>query len=165
MTLMKASNTHSIDHAELSAQQRAACRAALFTVHSPRRLNLQAGTRNYELTQLLKAHNAATAAVVTAYNPAGQKLPATKNRARHAALSAAIKKLKLAALPAERRSDGKEDPSDEAFLVLNISGAQAEALLTEFDQQALLWCNQSGAPELMVHPLMRQRGWRQASAG
>lgn len=153
---MKALTIPFIDYAELSAQQRAVCRATMFTVHAPRRLRLQAGIRNSDLTQLLKTHNALTAVVVTAYNPAGQKLPATKNKARHAALATAIKRLKLATLPAER--EGTDDASDEAYLVFNISGAQAEGLLTEFDQHALLWCNQSSAPELMLHPLMRMQG-------
>ena len=153
---MKSPTTPFIDNAELSAQQRALCRATMFTVYAPRRLRLQAGIRNSDLSQLLKTHNALTAVIVTASNPAGQKLPLAKNKARHAALAAAIKKLKLATLPAER--EGITDASDEAYLVLNISGAQAEALLTEFDQHALLWCNQSSAPELMLHPMMRLQG-------
>lgn len=155
---MKASTNPFIEHAVLSAQQRALCRATTFTIHAPRRLRLQAGIRNSDLSQLLKTHNALTAVVVTAYNPAGQKLPPMKNKARHAALTTAIRKLKLATLPAER--EGENDVSDEAYLVLNISGSQAEALLTEFDQHALLWCSQSSAPELMLHPQTRQRGNR-----
>ena len=153
---MKALINPFTDSTELSAQQRAMCRTTMFTVHAPRRLRLQAGIRNSELTHLLKTHNALTAVVVTAYNPAGQKLPGTKNKARHVALAATIKRLKLATLPAER--EGSNDASDEAYLVFNISGAQAEGLLTEFDQHALLWCNQSSAPELMLHPLMRLQG-------
>lgn len=94
---------------------------------------------------------------MTACNPFGKKLSAAQNKTRHAALAAAIKKLKLAFLPAERRTQDNADAFDAAYLVLNITGAQAEALLMEFDQHALLWCNQSGPPELMLHPLVRQR--------
>jgi hypothetical protein len=154
---MTSTNTF-IDHAELSSTQRASCRATSFTVRSPRLLKLQAGVRNADLAQLLKTHNALTAAVVTACNPASRKLPATQNKTRHAALAAAIKKLKLSSLPAERRTQDNGETFDAAYLVLNISGAQAEALLTEFDQHALLWCNQSSPPELMLHPMVRRRG-------
>lgn len=155
---MKPSPNPSIEGVALSARQRDAYRVMFYTVHLPRRLKLQAGIRSAELTQLLKTHGAATAAIVTACNPAGHPLPANKNKARQAALATAIKQLKLKALPAERKADGNADAFDEAYLILNISGAQAESLLTEFDQHALLWCNQSGPPELMLHPLVRQQG-------
>jgi hypothetical protein len=123
---MKSSPTRLIDGAALSAQERAAYRGTPFTVRLPRRLKLQAGIRNYELAQLLRSQGAATAAVITACNPAGCSLPATKNKARHAALAAAIKQLKLKCLPAERQSENSDDTGDEAFLILDISGAQAE---------------------------------------
>jgi hypothetical protein len=155
--LMTSSTNALIRRAQLSAAQRASCRAMSFTIRSSRLLKVQAGLRNPELARLLKMHNASTAAVVTACNPLGRKAPATQNKTCDAALAAAIKKLKLAALPAQRRASDNGDASDPAYLVLNISGAQAEALLIQFDQHALLWCNQSGAPELMLHPLVRQR--------
>lgn len=155
---MKSSSHLLTEGTTLSAQQRAAYRVMFYTVHMPRRLKLQAGIRNSELTQLLKTHGAMTAAIMTACNPAGSLLPNSKNKARHAALATAIKQLKLKVLPAERKAEGSTDAADDAYLILNISGAQAEALLTEFDQHALLWCNQSSPPELMLHPLVRQRG-------
>jgi len=155
---MKSLPHYLIDGTTLSAQQRNGFRGTTYTVHLPRRLKLQAGIRNSELAQLLRTQGAATAAVITACNPAGSPLPATKNKARHAALATAIKQLKLRCLPAERQAGNDGDASDEAFFILNISGAQAEALLMEFDQHALLWCNQFGPPELMLHPLVRQRG-------
>lgn len=155
---MKSLSHYLIDGATLSAQQRNAFRVTSYTVRLPRRLKLQAGIRNSELAQLLRTQGAATAAVITSCNPAGCPLPATKNKARHAALATAIKELKLKSLPAECQAGDNDDDSDEAFLILNISGAQAEALLMEFDQYTLLWCNQSSPPELMLHPLVRQRG-------
>lgn len=158
MTSMKSSSNLQIEGATLSVQQRAAYRVMFYTVNLPRRLKLQAGIRNSELTQLLKNHGAATAAIITACNPAGFALPSSKNKARHAALGTAIKQLKLKALPAERKAESNAEDADDAYLVLDISGAQAEALLTEFDQHALLWCNQSSPPELMLHPSVRQRG-------
>jgi hypothetical protein len=154
---MKSSNSAMIDSFELSAAQRALCRAIPFTVRSSRLLKLQAGVRSPELVQLLKTHHSLTAAVVTASNPLGRKMSAAQNKARHTALAAAIKKLKLASLPAERKDQDDADIAEAAYFVLNISGAQAEALLTEFDQHMLLWCNQSGPPELMLHPLARKR--------
>jgi hypothetical protein len=155
---MKSLTNYLIDGATLSAPQRKAFRGTSYTVHLPRRLKLQAGIRNPELAQLLRTQGAATAAVITACNPAGCPLPPTKNKTRHAALATAIKELKLKSLPAERQATNEDDASDEAFLILNISGAQAESLLMKFDQYTLLWCNQSSPPELMLHPLVRQRG-------
>jgi hypothetical protein len=58
---------------------------------------------------------------------------------------------------AVRRASDNGEASDPACLVLNISGAPAEALLIQFEQHALLLCNQYSAPELMLHPLVRQR--------
>ncbi|MEC4720782.1 DUF3293 domain-containing protein [Noviherbaspirillum sp. CPCC 100848] len=159
-TSMKSSPNLPIEGATLSARQRAAYRVMFYSINLPRRLKLQAGIRNSELAQLLKTHGAATAAIVSACNPAGCLLPASKNKARHAALATAIKQLKLKALPAERKAESSADTAEDAYLVLDISGAQAESLLTEFDQHALLWCNQSGPPELMLHPLVRQKGPR-----
>jgi hypothetical protein len=144
--------------AELSAAQCASFRVTSYTVSTPRLLRLQAGVRNSDLIQLLRAHNALTAAVVTAYNPFGRKVAITQNKTRHAKLAATIKKLKLACLPAERKPQDNGTDAEAGYLIFNITGAQAEALLIEFDQQALLWCNQSGAPELMLHPLVRRRG-------
>jgi hypothetical protein len=156
--LMTSSVSAFISRAQLSAAQRESCRATSFTIRSSRLLRVQAGLRNPELARLLKMHNASTAALVAAYNPSGRVAAAKHNKTCDAALAAAIKTLKLTALPAQRHALGNGDASDPAYFVLNISGAQAEELLIQFDQHALLWCNQSGEPpELMLHPLVRQR--------
>ncbi|TFV98581.1 DUF3293 domain-containing protein [Oxalobacteraceae bacterium OM1] len=151
------------DRAELDAQ-RAACRTVSFTVRAPRLLRLQPGVRSPELVHLLKARSAPTAVLVCAAQAPGSRPSAARNKSLHKALAAAIQQLRLESFPAERHATQDEDASDPAYLVFGISGAQAEALLVEFGQDALLWCNQAGPPELMLHPSLRRSG-RDFAAG
>lgn len=142
------------DRAGLSAQ-RAVCRTLAYAVRAPRLLKLKPGVRCPELVHLLKAHNTTTAVIISTVNPSGVAATARGAKARQKALTAAIQRLRLECVPAEQLPMSEEDVPSPAYLVFDINGAQAEALLVEFDQHALLWCNQAGPPELMLHPALR----------
>ncbi|HJV84528.1 MAG TPA: DUF3293 domain-containing protein [Noviherbaspirillum sp.] len=108
--------------------------------------------------RLLKARNAMTAAIISATNLSGVAVTIRAAKARQKVFVAAIQRLQLECIPAQQLQMPDKETCSPAYLVFGISGAQAEALLVEFGQQALLWCNQVGPPELMLHPALRRCG-------
>lgn len=155
-TIVKPPSSLLADRAELPAR-RAVWRALSFAVRAPRLLRLKPGVRSPELVHLLKAHNTTTAVIIGTTDPSAP-VAARGAKARQKALATAIQQLRLECIPAEQAFMSDEEAAFPAYLVFGISGAQAEALLVEFGQMALLWCNQVGPPELMLHPALRQCG-------
>ena len=144
--------------APLSPAQRAACRSATYLVGTSRPFRLQAGQRSAELATLLRQSGSATGAMFIAANPFGRKPSAKELKALMAGMHTAVKALGLSTTPAQRDSGKSEVPGDAGLLVAGASCAQAEALMVQFGQPALLWCSATGTVELMLHPNTRLQG-------
>lgn len=139
----------------LSLAQRAAHRAARYVARVPRTLPLHVYTHSTDLAQLLRKRAVNHAALLTAHNPRGKRASVAANAKAHAALGARLESLGYATLPGHRDAlDG--GPAEEGYLVLNLSAGPLEELMTQFDQEAALWCPLTGDPVLMLHPQARR---------
>lgn len=115
-------------------------------------LVLRIGVPDPDLDRLLDAHRARTASYVTAANPRGEARPRAENDAAMAALRAS---LGLPWLAGEGRDPEGRWSAEPSLLVLAISRADAEALGRRLEQNAIVFVERGGAPELVLLRRMR----------
>ena len=128
----------------------AAYQQAEYVVHG--RCTLRIGRRSPALDALLDEHGAASAAFVTAANPRSEKRSEAENRAALAALEASL------AWPfyrGEGRDPDGEWPAEPSLLVVGIARGEAEALGRALDQNAIVFAERGGAPELVLLAKLR----------
>jgi putative PIN family toxin of toxin-antitoxin system len=113
---------------------------------------LRIGERNPELQALLEAQAAATAAFVTAANPRGEPRSHAANEDAMAELQAML------AWPfysGEGRDPEGRWPAEPSLLIVGIPRGEAEALGRRFGQNAIVFVEKAGAPELVLLRKMR----------
>ena len=110
---------------------------------------LSVGTYSKALSELLEHHGVRTAALVTACNPGSRQVDAVANQAAQAALLSAAARLGHATLPGVAVDPDGDWPDEESVLVLGIDAAAATVLARRFGQNALVWINSTGVPELV----------------
>lgn len=113
---------------------------------------LRIGVRDPGLDRLLEAHGARTAAFVTAANPRGEVRPPAENEAAMRALRTS---LALRSLPGEGRDPQGRWAPEPSLLVLGIARQEAEALGRRLEQNAIVFVERGGAPELVLLRRMR----------
>ncbi|MDR5783277.1 nitrile hydratase accessory protein [Caballeronia sp. LZ065] len=129
-----------------------AYRAAIYRIDATPAIDMKIGVTNPALIALLEEHGADTAVFVTACNPFGHLLPPDANATRQRALAARIAQSGLRAL-----SGAGIDPlhvwaAEDSLLVLGATQATADALLTEFEQHAVVMVDRAKPPHLLLHP-------------
>jgi putative PIN family toxin of toxin-antitoxin system len=134
----------------LSPQLIAAYEQADYVVHDA--FTLKIGKRSAALDALLEASGAASAAFVTAANPRGESKSEPDNRAALAGLEAAL------AYPFHR-GEGRDPagcwPAEPSLLVIGIARGEAEALGRAYRQNAIVFIEKGGAPELVMLAKLR----------
>jgi uncharacterized protein len=113
---------------------------------------LRIGVRDPDLDRLLEGRGATSAAFVTAANPRGEARPRAENEAATAALRAS---LALPWLAGEGRDPEGRWSAEPSLLVLGISRPDAEALGRRLEQNAIVFVERGGAPELVLLRRMR----------
>jgi putative PIN family toxin of toxin-antitoxin system len=113
---------------------------------------LRIGERNAGLESLLRMKGAASAAFITAANPQGVQRSEAANQAAMAALEAS---LRWPFLSGEGRDPEGRWPDEPSLLVLGIPRAEAEALGRSLEQNAIVFVEQGGAPQLVLLRKMR----------
>ena len=113
---------------------------------------LRIGARSSELDRLLDEHGARAAAFVTAANPRGEERPSEANAAAMAALRASLGRPWLAG---DGRDPAGRWSAEPSVLVLGISRPEAEALGRRLEQNAIVFVEKGGAPELVLLRKMR----------
>src|SRR5262245_9297562 len=113
---------------------------------------LRIGVQNPELDHLLDTHGAVTAAFVTAANPRGEERRTEENAAAMAALRASLVQPWLSG---EGRDPAGRWIAEPSVLVLGVSRAEAEALGRRLQQNAIVFVEKGGAPELVLLRKMR----------
>jgi len=112
-------------------------------------VTLNIGRPSPEFDRVLDARKAASAVVVTAYNPRSVVLPDVENRAHHARLTALIESQGLDyALGEGRDPTGHWKPELEC-VVFGISAEAGLALARAFEQNAIVFVQRGGVPELL----------------
>jgi predicted nucleic acid-binding protein len=113
---------------------------------------IHVGERSAELDRLLDEHGARAAAFVTAANPRGEERAAAANAAATAVLRASLERPWL---PGEGRDPAGRWSAEPSVLVLGISRPEAEALGRRLEQNAIVFVEKGGAPELVLLRKMR----------
>jgi predicted nucleic acid-binding protein len=127
----------------LSAELVRAYREAEYVVREPD-IVIRVGEPNAPLDALIG--KAASAAFLTAANPASEPAGDEENRRSLAELERSLAGLQH--FGAEGRDPKQVWPPEPGFLVLGISRMQARRLARRFGQNALVWCERGRAPEL-----------------
>ena len=87
-------------------------------------------------------------AFITAWNPLSTDHPAPVNDLANRALEHALQRAGLTYCPAFHVADDPEAPSEASFWIENIDPDQAVALGRQFEQNAIVFWQEGGVPEL-----------------
>lgn len=124
----------------------AAYRESVYRVLEPA-ISLRIGLRSAALDALLDAQGVRDAAVITAWNPYGEVLPAAENEARQSALMAELTAARLPFLPAVGKGTDWSEPS---LLVLGAGRPRCIALGRAHRQNAIVHCERGQPAELVL---------------
>lgn len=129
----------------------AAFRAARYRVPAPEGdLLLAVDHPNPELAALLRNRNAASMAILTAFNPAGVLQHQDLNRAAQARLMRDLQLSGHQFLTGCNEDPKQCWPDEPSLLVLEISLPEARCLAARYGQLAFLWADaQSATPRLI----------------
>jgi hypothetical protein len=131
----------------------AAYLAAVYRVFGDVETDMRIGVANAALASLMKDHGASTAVFVTAFNPFGRRLTPDRNEARQRRLREHIDGWGLRALPGVGFDpDPASDWREASLLVLDATRESADALLRAFEQNAIVFVDAQGLPQLLLHP-------------
>lgn len=129
-----------------------AYRAAIYRIDGTPPIDMKIGVRNPALIALLETHEADSAVFVTACNPFSHVLPPEANATRQRALAARIAQWGLRALSGAGIDPLRVWTAEDSLLVLGATQASADALLTEFEQHAVVMVDRVNPPCLLLHP-------------
>lgn len=128
----------------------AAYLAAEYLVFSEPAIALRIGERSEALDGLLEDAGAETAAFVTAANPGGKPADPGENAISTEALLLAQREAGYVCIPGVGRDPRGEWPAEPSVLVLGISRREAEILGRSYEQNAVVFVERGGVPELVL---------------
>ena len=130
-------------------EQLEAYRSAEYVVFADTTIVVRVGEPSAQLDALIGAEGAKSAAFVTAANPRGERRADVENGVANAALQNFVAAAGYPHYWGEGR-DPRGSWSEPSFLVIGIYRANAEALGSLFEQNAIVYCELGRAPELIV---------------
>jgi hypothetical protein len=133
-----------------SPEQIAAYEKALYVVFGKPELVIRIGEPNPDLDELLDAEGAGCAAFITAANPRGELAGAWKNEMANAALVESLNRAGYRCFEGEGRDPQKRWKPERSALVVGIPRAEAEGAGRAFGQNAIVFIERGGAPELVL---------------
>ena len=120
-----------------------------YAVFGDPELVLRIGEHNPDLDELLDAEGASSAAFITAANPGGRQRSAWENEIANAALVESQTQAGFACFEGEGRNpDGSW--TEKSVLVVGISRADAGIVGRAFGQNAIVFVERGGPPELVL---------------
>lgn len=122
--------------------------ATNFKVHTDPPFTLKIGDASRQIRNLLEEHKCRTAAYVTAWNPYGKALTDVENNERNKALKSSLSD-KYKVFNGLGTDPLGEWPGEESFLILGVNRQNAMKLGTEFEQNAIVFIEDS-VPELIM---------------
>lgn len=134
----------------LDAQILEAYRKAQYVVFGEPPLVLRVGVPNQRLDTMLEAAGTASAAFITACNPGGRRQGDQENQAAQVRLERTLEEKPYGCYPGEGRDPAGCWPAEPSLLVVGIPRPEAEALARAFGQNALVFVERGGAPELIA---------------
>ncbi|BAN25120.1 nitrile hydratase accessory protein [Caballeronia insecticola] len=136
----------------LTAATLAAYRAAIYRIHAQPDIDMKIGIANAAVASLLARHESESAVFVTAFNPFGHVLSPEDNAARQHRLIERVERMGLQALPGAGIDPLNIWLAETSLLVLGATPQIADALMTEFGQNAVVFVDSAGLPQLRLHP-------------
>ena len=128
----------------------AAYKAAHYVVFGEPDIVLKVDEPNTHLDALLVAKRASCAAFISAANPHGEPRSLVRNVIAFHALKILVRKSRYLCFEGEGRDpDGVWRP-EGSVLVLDMPRTEAEALGHRFEQNAIVYVEKGGAPELLI---------------
>ena len=112
-------------------------------------VTLNIGAPSPEFDRVLDRRGAATAVVVTAYNPRSVVLQESENRARHRDLTALLEARGCDYVLGEGRDPTGAWKAELECVVFGIPPETGLELARRFDQNAIVFVTRGGAPELL----------------
>ena len=100
------------------------------------------------LAEWFSIQNISTFAIITAWNPASKPLPEAENHLRNNNLESELKRVSRQILPGRNIGEDGDWLPEESFWSLDISPESAVRLGKLFGQNAIVWWEKDGLPEL-----------------
>jgi len=121
-----------------------------YRVHGDPAFTLRVGEASQELRATQPSSGTKGSAYITAWNPLGQATASSENAERHAVLEALLRDDGLAYAAGIGQHPRGEWPGEESFLVHGLTLEASVALGERFEQNAILWADADGVPELIL---------------
>ncbi|CDY79180.1 hypothetical protein BGLT_01874 [Caballeronia glathei] len=136
----------------------AAYRAARYRVFTDPPVDMRIGETSPAIARLLARHGVETAVFVTAFNPFSHPSSDADNAARQQALAVRLEGLSLATIPGAGLDPLGAWPGEASLLALGADSDVATQLMVEFEQNAVVFVDREGRPELLFHPSLADKG-------
>lgn len=138
----------------LDPETLASYRSAHYVVHTGAvDLTLALDVPNPALADLMRAHGAASACLVTAYNPYSQERTPARNEAANAGLRAWLEARGWPLLEGYGScADEGDRNAERSFLAFGPDADDARAMCVAFDQNAVVFAGADAVPVLLFHP-------------
>ncbi|SAL23391.1 Nitrile hydratase beta subunit [Caballeronia peredens] len=130
----------------------AAYQAAIYRIDAQPDIDMKIGVANHAVASLLARHASSGAVFVTAFNPFGHVLSTEDNAVRQRKLIERVERMGLRALPGAGIDPMNIWLAETSLLVLGATTEIADALMTEFGQNAVVYVDAAGLPQLRLHP-------------
>lgn len=111
---------------------------------------LRIGEPSRAAAQLVGAAGASGGAFITAENPLSVQLPAAENAVRQGELRKDLLKLGASVFEGAGQGDDPSWPAEASYAAIGISREQACELGRKYQQNAIIWFDAGGTPELIV---------------
>jgi hypothetical protein len=128
----------------------AAYQAAHYVVFGEPDIVLKVGEANAQLEALMDAKRAGSAAFVSGANPRGEPRNLVRNVVAFQFLKILLRKSRYLYYEGEGRDPKGVWPPEGSVLVLDMPRGEAEALGQRFAQNAIVYVERGGAPELVL---------------
>lgn len=113
-------------------------------------LALRVGQPSKALADLIHAAQAAGGAFITAENPYSEALAPDENKARQDHLRQDLADLGAVVIDGAGQGDDPSWPAEASYAAIGISREQACELGRKYQQNAIIWFDTSGTPELIL---------------
>ncbi len=127
-----------------------AYRATDYTVHATETFTLRIEETCTACDSLMDAHNVATAAFITAWNPYSEQLSAAANASAQENLAAELAVESIAILRGEGVGRTGNWPPEPSLFSLGINRSTAVGLAKKYQQNAFIWIERGKAAELVL---------------